>query len=174
MARYEHEIDLGEIVGGLELCLLAAATPRRARRLRPRRLRDRHRGPHAHLPGGDRRSPHRQGPGHLRRQLQGVSAAQPLHHGTRRRKVLLHPHHHHLAAARAQAKTEEFDAVYRRWRPMIERTLAWLTRGTNRKLRYRGVERNQLWWSHRCAAVNLQRLITLGLIPGNDGGWAIA
>ena len=46
---------------------------------------------------------------------------------------------------------------------MVERTLAWLTRGTNRKLRYRGVERNQLWWSHRCAGVNLQRLVTLGL-----------
>ena len=90
------------------------------------------------------------------------------------RKILLHPHHRHLAAARAQAKTGEFEAVYRRWRPMVERTLAWLTRGTNRKLRYRGVERNQLWWSHRCAAVNLQRLITLGLIPGDDGGWAIA
>ena len=90
------------------------------------------------------------------------------------RKIALHPHHRHLAAARAQARTEEFDAVYRRWRPMVERTLAWLTRGTNRKLRYRGVERNQLWWSHRCAAVNLQRLIALGLISRNGGGWAIA
>jgi len=90
------------------------------------------------------------------------------------RKILLHPHHRHLAAARAQARTEEFELVYRRWRPMVERTLAWLTRGTNRKLRYRGVERNQLWWAHRCAAVNLQRLITLGLIRRNDDGWAIA
>ena len=90
------------------------------------------------------------------------------------RKIARHPHHRHLAAARAQARTEEFDVLYRRWRPTVERTLAWLTRGTNRKLRYRGVERNQLWWSHRCAAVNLQRLITLGLIPGSDGGWAIA
>ena len=89
------------------------------------------------------------------------------------RVVVLHPHHRHLVAARAKAKTEDFDAVYRRWRPMVERTLAWLTRGTNRKLRYRGVERNQLWWSHRCAAVNLQRLVTLGLVAGDDG-WAIA
>ena len=90
------------------------------------------------------------------------------------RVVVLHPHHRHLAAARAQAATEDFDTVYRRWRPMVERTLAWLTRGTNRKLRYRGVERNQLWWSHRCAAVNLQRLVTLGLIAGDDGAWAMA
>lgn len=65
--------------------------------------------------------------------------------------------------------TDDFDAAYRRWQPMVERSLAWLTRGMNRKLRYRGVERNQLWWSHRCAAVNLQRLVTLGLAAGEDG-----
>jgi hypothetical protein len=57
---------------------------------------------------------------------------------------------------------------------MVERTLAWLTRGTNRRLRYRGVERNRLWWAHRCAAINLQRLLKLGLVVGDDGGWAIA
>jgi hypothetical protein len=90
------------------------------------------------------------------------------------RVIVLHPHHRHLVAARAQARTEEFAAIYRRWRPMVERTLAWLTRGTNRRLRYRGVERNRLWWAHRCAAINLQRLLNLGLIVGDDGGWAIA
>lgn len=89
------------------------------------------------------------------------------------RVVVLHPHHRQLAAARAQAATEAFEVIYRRWRPMVERTLAWLTRGTNRRVRYRGVERNQLWWSHRCAAVNLQRLLNLGLVMGNEG-WAIA
>ena len=67
----------------------------------------------------------------------------------RGRVIVLHPQHRHLVAARAQARTDEFDAVYRRWRPMVERSLAWLTRGTNRKVRYRGVERNRLWWSHR-------------------------
>jgi hypothetical protein len=90
------------------------------------------------------------------------------------RVVVLHPHHRLLVAARAQAATDEFDAVYRRWRPMVERSLAWLTRGANRKLRYRGAERNRLWWSHRCAAVNLQRLLALGLVLGDDGAWAIA
>jgi hypothetical protein len=90
------------------------------------------------------------------------------------RVIVLHPRHRHLAAARAQAQTESFDVVYRRWRPMVERSLAWLTRGTNRRLRYRGVERNQLWWSHRCAAVNLQRLLTLGLAPGPGGNWVMA
>ena len=54
---------------------------------------------------------------------------------------------------------------------MIERTIAWLVRGTNRHLRYRGVERNQLWWSTRCAAINLARLVNLGLTHTN-GTWA--
>jgi IS5 family transposase len=89
------------------------------------------------------------------------------------RIVVLNPHHRLLAAARAQAATEEFDTVYRRWRPMVERSLAWLTRGSNRKVRYLGVERTRLWWSHRCAAVNLQRLLALGLVVDGDGGWAM-
>jgi hypothetical protein len=90
------------------------------------------------------------------------------------RVIVLHPHHSHLVAARAQAETEDFDVVYRRWRPMVERSLAWLTRGTNRRLRYLGVERNRLWWSHRCAAINLQRLLALGLNVGPGGTWTMA
>ena len=82
---------------------------------------------------------------------------------TKGRVIVVHPHHDLLNQARRQATTDDFDAVYRRWRPIVERSLAWLTRGTNRKLRYRGTERNQLWWAHRCAAVNLQRMLTLGL-----------
>jgi hypothetical protein len=38
---------------------------------------------------------------------------------------------------------------------MIERTIAWLVRGTNRRLRSRGIERNRLWLAHRAAAINL-------------------
>lgn len=54
---------------------------------------------------------------------------------------------------------------------MIERTIAWLVKDNNRRLRYRGIERNQLGWSHRCAAVNLKRLLALGLT--HNGTWAI-
>jgi IS5 family transposase len=79
----------------------------------------------------------------------------------------LHPHHDLLAAARAHAATDQFQTTYRQHRPLIERTIAWLVRGTNRRLRYRGVDRNRLWWSHRCAAVNLQRLVNLGLTHHN-------
>jgi len=87
------------------------------------------------------------------------------------RVITLHPHHGLLAAARVLARTDEFDAVYRRHRPMIERTIAWLVANNNRRLRYRGIERNQLGWSHRCAAVNLKRLLALGLTF--DNGWTI-
>lgn len=91
----------------------------------------------------------------------------------RGRVIVLHRHHRLLAAARARAATDAFDAAYRQHRPMIERTIAWLTRGTNRRLRYRGIERNRLWLAHRAAAVNLTRLLNLGLI--HDGvTWAIA
>jgi len=87
------------------------------------------------------------------------------------RVIKIHPHHDLLAAARVQADTDDFAATYRQHRPMIERTLAWLTKNGNRRLRYRGIERNQLGWSHRCAAVNLKRLLNLGLTHNN--GWII-
>jgi IS5 family transposase len=74
----------------------------------------------------------------------------------------LHPHHDLLAAARAHATTDTFQTTYRQHRPLIERTIAWLVRGA-RRLPYRGTDRNHLWWTHRCAAINLQRLINLGL-----------
>jgi hypothetical protein len=55
---------------------------------------------------------------------------------------------------------------------MVERSIAWLVRGANRRLRYRGSARNRLWLGHRVAAINLNRLIRLGLTHGPDG-WAI-
>jgi IS5 family transposase len=43
----------------------------------------------------------------------------------------------------------------------------------NRKVRYRGVAKNDHWLHHRAAALNLRRLIGLGLIH-NGGAWALA
>jgi IS5 family transposase len=79
------------------------------------------------------------------------------------RTIVLHPDHALLAAARVTAATTEFDEVYRTYRPMIERTIAWFVRANARKVRYRGVERNRLFVSHRAAAVNLTRLVNLGV-----------
>ncbi|HET6908042.1 MAG TPA: IS1182 family transposase [Mycobacteriales bacterium] len=83
----------------------------------------------------------------------------------------LHPHHVLLRAARRQAETVEFQDVYRQHRPMVERSLAWIVRG-NRRLRFRGVVKNNAWLHHRAAAINLQRLITLGLARSGTS-WAI-
>ncbi|WP_460015579.1 transposase, partial [Mycobacterium avium] len=63
-------------------------------------------------------------------------------------------------------------AEYRQHRPMVERSMAWLTRG-NRKVRYRGTAKNNHWLHHRAAALNLRRLLTMGLTR-TDTTWAIA
>jgi len=89
------------------------------------------------------------------------------------RVVTVHPHEDELLAARARAHTPEFINSYRRWRPMAERSIAWLTAHHNRRLRYRGVQRNQLWLSTRVAAINLRRLINLGL-TNDPTGWALS
>jgi hypothetical protein len=88
------------------------------------------------------------------------------------RSLKLHEHEALLRAARRQAETPEFQAVYRQHRPMVERSIAWLTRG-NRKVRYRGIAKNDHWLHHRSAALNLRRLIILGL-DRQTRRWAIA
>jgi IS5 family transposase len=52
---------------------------------------------------------------------------------------------------------------YRQHRPMVERAIAWLVTKGHRRVRYIGVERNQIGFSTRAAAVNLKRLVNLGL-----------
>ncbi|MGI5273372.1 transposase [Nonomuraea sp. CA-218870] len=52
---------------------------------------------------------------------------------------------------------------YRRWRPMVERAVAWLVARGNRRLRYRGTATNDRWLHHCTAALNLRRLVNLGL-----------
>jgi transposase len=88
------------------------------------------------------------------------------------RTVRLHQHEALLRAARRQAQTPEFQNIYRQHRPMVERSIAWLTRG-NRKVRYRGVANNDHWLHHRAAALNLRRLLTLGLTSDHNG-WVLA
>ncbi|MGH9304271.1 MAG: IS1182 family transposase [Acidimicrobiales bacterium] len=77
-----------------------------------------------------------------------------------------------LVSARAAWRTEELQATYRQHRPMAERTIAWLVAKNNRRLRYRGVEKNNEWLLLRVAALNLRRLVNLGL--RNEQGWVLA
>jgi hypothetical protein len=90
----------------------------------------------------------------------------------RGRIMRLHHHDSVLLAARQQAQTPEFQTVYRQHRPMVERSIAWIVRG-NRTLRYRGTTKNDSWLHHRAAALNLRRLIVLGL-HHTGTTWAIA
>ena len=90
----------------------------------------------------------------------------------RGRKLVIGEHDQIRREHRARARDPQFQADYRRHRPMVERTIAWLTR-SNRRLRYRGVTRNNNWLHNRIAAINLRRLLTLGLTHGPTG-WAIA
>jgi hypothetical protein len=91
----------------------------------------------------------------------------------RGRTIRLHPHEQELRAARRRATTRSFQQSYRRWRPMVERSIAWLVADGCRRLPYRGIARNQAWWSLRVAAVNLRRLLALGLAR-HDGAWVLA
>jgi hypothetical protein len=90
----------------------------------------------------------------------------------RGRKLVLGEHDELQRAHRQRAAGEDFQTIYRQHRPMVERSIAWLTRGA-RRVPYRGVEKNDNWLHHRVAALNLRRLLTLGLTMQN-GTWALA
>ncbi|MFE7298541.1 transposase [Streptomyces sp. NPDC057579] len=78
------------------------------------------------------------------------------------------------AAARRQAATDpEWQADYRRWRPPVERAVAWLVQHGNRRLRYRGTINNNTWLHTRAAALNLRRPTNLGLTH-TRGSWQLA
>jgi hypothetical protein len=91
----------------------------------------------------------------------------------RGRTIRIHPHEDELRAARRRATTRSFQQSYRRWRPIVERSLAWLVADGCRRVPYRGIQRNDLWWSVRVAAVNLRRLLVLGLTR-QAGAWVLA
>lgn len=88
------------------------------------------------------------------------------------KKLQVHPEHDRLAAARHAALDPDWQNRYRQYRPLVERTIAWLVAQGHRRVRYRGIDRNRLWLSHRAAAVNLKRLLALGL-DHHDGHWVL-
>ncbi len=89
------------------------------------------------------------------------------------RVIKIHPDHQRLHDARRHADTPDFWSAYTTTRPMAERSISWLVADGCRKVRYRRLERNSHWLRLRCAAINLKRLITLGL--DHDGSyWTLA
>ena len=90
----------------------------------------------------------------------------------RGRKLTLHEHDALQRAHRQRAQDPQWQQTYRQHRPMVERSIAWLVAGGNRKVRYRGVIKNNAWLHTRTAALNLRRLLNLGLTR-HDGAWAL-
>src|SRR5215212_6114675 len=78
------------------------------------------------------------------------------------RVLHLHPHDALQRAHRTRAADPSFQATYRRHRPMVERSIAWITRA-HRRVPYRGIAKNNAWLQLRAASVNLRRLLNLGL-----------
>ncbi len=81
----------------------------------------------------------------------------------RARSFSVGPHDAELVAARAAWRDPAITASYRQHRPMVERSISWLVAGGNRRLRYRGAEKNHQWLVLRVAVLNLRRLVNLGL-----------
>jgi transposase len=88
------------------------------------------------------------------------------------RSFTVSAHDAELVAARAAWRDEELRDTYRTHRPMAERAISWLVAKGNRRLRYRGVERNEAWAHRRVAALNLRKLVVLGLTR-EDGKWVL-
>ena len=77
-----------------------------------------------------------------------------------------------LSQARARWRDGDDLDEYRQYRPMVERSIAWIVTNGHRRVKYRGVERNRIAFTTRAAVINLRRLINLGLV-WNPDGWAL-
>ncbi|MFD8564959.1 transposase [Streptosporangium canum] len=89
------------------------------------------------------------------------------------RVVQIRPDHDLQAVARRQAATDPvWQDGYRRWRPPVERAVAWVVAGGNRRLRYIGTIKNDAWLHLRAAALNLRTLVNRGLTRSDDA-WVL-
>ena len=88
------------------------------------------------------------------------------------RTVAVDRYEDHRQANKARWTEPATQAAYRRHRPMVERSIAWLTRNKARRVPYRGIAANHQWLTTRAAAVNLTRLVNLGLAH-HDGTFTL-
>lgn len=87
------------------------------------------------------------------------------------RKFHITAHDALLVESRRAWRDGDFISDYQKHRPMVERSIAWLVRDHYRRVRFRGVAKNQFGLTTRVAAINLRRLIHLGLTF--EGAWAL-
>ncbi len=91
-----------------------------------------------------------------------------------RRAFTVSEHDQLLAENRARWRSDDdLVARYRQHRPMVERSIAWIVANGHRRVRFIGVDANRLGLSLRAAALNLRRLINLGL-DHNVTAWTLA
>ena len=89
------------------------------------------------------------------------------------RSLKISKHDDELVAARQAWNNKTFLDDYHQYRPMVERSIAWIVTNGHRRVRYRGVEANRTQLALRVAAINLRRLVNLGL--NHDGqAWTVA
>ena len=88
------------------------------------------------------------------------------------KQLALTTHDAELVESRRAWRDGDFISDYRKYRPMVERSIAWLVKDHYRRVRFRGVEKNQMGLTTRVAAINLRRLVNLGLV--HDGVWRLA
>lgn len=101
----------------------------------------------------------------------GCPLAEQCTASTSGRTIKMHEHDQLMREHRQRAADPGFQHTYRTQRPMVERSIAWLTRGA-RRVPYRGIEKNDNWLHHRVAGLNLRRLLTMGLTVEN-GTWVL-
>jgi len=87
------------------------------------------------------------------------------------RTLRISKHDDELVTARQAWNNKTFLDDYRQYRPMVERSIAWIVANRHRRVRYRGVEANRTQLALRVAAINLRRLVNLGL-NHNGEAWA--
>jgi hypothetical protein len=116
---------------------------------------------------------HRVRAGQLHHPLPALPTAATLHDRDRRAHDPRPPARRRAACRPRHATTHAFADSYRRWRPMVERSIAWLVADGCRRVPYHGIERNHMWLSVRVAALNLRWLLILGLTC-RDEAWVLA
>lgn len=90
------------------------------------------------------------------------------------KKLYVTEHDQFLAANRARwDDDDQLVADYKQHRPHVERGVAHLVANNHRRVRFRGVEPNKLGLSLRASAINLRRLVNLGL-SHNGNTWNIS
>lgn len=130
-----------------------------------------HQAKTATCPAGHTVSISQKGRANFKRHCRGCPLIARCTTSKRGRSVRVGPYDELLVSARRQWQDPEVIAEYRKYRPMVERSIAWLVVHGHRRVRYRGVERNNFGLQLRVAALNLRRLINLGL--DYQGDWIL-